>query len=107
MNDFNASERTALQVKHVTKYDYSEPVSLSLHQAMLKPRTMPTQSVENSYINIEPTPRSLDFRVDYHGNLVSYFELDAPHLELVVTATSFTTRVPCGQQPPPGGGDRR
>lgn len=88
MNGANPSERTALQVKHVTKYDYAESVSLSLHQAMLKPRTMPTQSVENSYINIEPTPRSLDFRVDYHGNLVSYFELDAPHRELVVTATS-------------------
>lgn len=77
-----------MQVKHVTSYDYAEPVSLSLHQAMLKPRTLPTQSVANSYIAVEPTPRSLDFRVDYHGNLVSYFEIDSPHRELVVTATS-------------------
>lgn len=77
-----------MQVKHVTSYDYAEPVSLSLHQAMLKPRTLPTQSVANSYIAVEPAPRSLDFRVDYHGNLVSYFEIDSPHRELVVTATS-------------------
>jgi len=88
MNGTDTAQRTALRVKHVTSYDYAEPVSLSLHQAMLKPRTLPTQAVANSYIDIEPTPRSLDFRVDYHGNLVSYFELDSPHRELVVTATS-------------------
>lgn len=88
MNGTGTSQQIALQVKHVTSYDYAEPVSLSLHQAMLKPRTMPNQAVANSYIDIEPTPRSLDFRVDYHGNVVSYFELDAPHRELVVTATS-------------------
>ena len=88
MNGTDTSQQIALQVKHATSYDYAEPVSLSLHQAMLKPRTLPTQAVANSYIDIEPTPRSLDFRVDYNGNLVSYFELDAPHRELVVTATS-------------------
>lgn len=88
MNGTGTAQQIALQVKHVTSYDYAEPVSLSLHQAMLKPRTLPTQAVANSYIDIEPTPRSLDFRVDYNGNLVSYFELDAPHRELVVTATS-------------------
>ncbi len=88
MNGTGTSQQTALRVMHRTSYDYAEPVSLSLHQAMLKPRTMPTQTVANSYIDIEPTPRSLDFRVDYNGNLVSYFELDSPHRELVVTATS-------------------
>lgn len=88
MNGIDASQQIALRVKHVTSYDYAEPVSLSLHQAMLKPRTLPTQTVANSYIDIEPAPRSLDFRVDYHGNLVSCFEIDSPHRELVVTATS-------------------
>jgi len=97
MNDVNSQERTALQVKHVTSYEYAEPVSLSLHQAMLKPRTIPTQTVDNSYIDIEPTPRSLDFRVDYNGNLVSYFELDSPHRELVVTATSDVYLTPAAQ----------
>ena len=88
MNGTGTSQQVALKVMHRTSYDYAEPVSLSLHQAMLKPRTLPTQTVANSYINVEPTPRSLDFRVDYFGNLVSYFELDSPHRELVVTATS-------------------
>lgn len=88
MNGIDTEQQIALQVKHVTSYDYAEPVSLSLHQAMLKPRTLPRQDVVNSYINIEPTPRSLDFRVDYQGNLVSCFEIDSPHRELVVTATS-------------------
>lgn len=88
MNGADTSQQIAMQIKHVTSYDYAEPVSLSLHQAMLKPRTLPTQSVANSYLAIEPAPRSLDFRVDYHGNLVSYFEIDSPHRELVVTATS-------------------
>ena len=88
MNGTDTSRQTALQVMHRTSYDYAEPVSLSLHQALLKPRSLPTQAVVNSYIDIEPPPRSLDFRVDYHGNLVSYFELDSPHRELVVTATS-------------------
>lgn len=88
MNGIGTNQQTALQVMHRTSYDYAEPVALSLHQAMLKPRALPTQAVANSYINVEPTPRSLDFRVDYHGNLVSDFELDSPHRELVVTATS-------------------
>ena len=97
MNQTDTSQQTALRVMHRTRYDYAEPVSLSLHQAMLKPRILPRQAVANSYLNIEPTPRSLDFRVDYHGNLVSYFELDSPHRELVVTATSevyLTASVP-------------
>ena len=88
MNGIDTSRQIAMKIKHVTSYDYAEPVSLSLHQAMLKPRTLPAQSVANSYLAIEPAPRSLDFRVDYHGNLVSYFEIDSPHRELVVTATS-------------------
>jgi transglutaminase-like putative cysteine protease len=70
MNPTDTSQQIALQVLHRTSYDYAEPVSLSLHQAMLKPRTLAGQTVANSYINIEPTPRSLDFRVDYYGNLV-------------------------------------
>lgn len=88
MNGIDTSRQIAMKIKHVTSYDYAERVSLSLHQAMLKPRTLPAQSVANSYLAIEPAPRSLDFRVDYHGNLVSYFEIDSPHRELVVTATS-------------------
>lgn len=94
MNGTDTSREIALQVKHITSYDYAEPVSLSLHQAMLKPRVLPTQAVANSYIAIEPTPRSLDFRVDYHGNLVSYFEIDSAHRELVVTATSEVQLTP-------------
>jgi transglutaminase-like putative cysteine protease len=77
-----------LQVRHTTSYSYAERVSLSYHQAMLKPRDTPLQQVENSFLRIEPLARYVLDRPDYFGNRVSVFEIDSGHAALEVVAES-------------------
>jgi transglutaminase-like putative cysteine protease len=82
------STAQTLLVRHTTKYDYAEKVSLSYHQAMLKPRRTPQQQVQYSYLNIEPIARYILDRPDYFGNTVSVFEIDSGHADLEVVAES-------------------
>ena len=87
MSSILTDARTVL-VRHTTKYDYAERVSLSYHQAMLKPRNTAYQQVKNSYLNIQPIARYILDRFDYFGNSVSVFEIDSAHSDLEVVAES-------------------
>jgi transglutaminase-like putative cysteine protease len=83
-----ATNAKTLIVRHTTAYDYAEKVSLSYHQAMLKPRNTPLQQVQYSYLNIQPIARYILDRYDYFGNTVSVFEIDSAHEDLSVVAES-------------------
>ena len=78
MTSFEASTRS-FHVRHATRYAYAERVSLSYHQAMLKPRSTTHQEVHTPYLHVKPEARTIFDRDDYFGNRVSTFELDAPH----------------------------
>ena len=76
------------QVTHVTRYDYSEPVSLCHNLAHLKPRSYPGQNCFASQIQVEPMPAvSREFR-DFFGNQVNYFSIQQAHRQLTVVAIS-------------------
>jgi transglutaminase-like putative cysteine protease len=79
------------RVTHRTEYEYDEDVTLSYGQLHLLPRDAgpPThQRCLSSEITVEPRPEVLRERHDYYGNRVSYFEIQAPHRRLTVTAES-------------------
>ncbi|MEZ5367328.1 MAG: transglutaminase family protein [Bryobacterales bacterium] len=90
MTSSDASTRS-FHVTHATRYAYAERVSLSYHQAMLKPRSTTHQEVHTPYLHVKPEARTIYDRDDYFGNRVSTFELDAPHAALEVIGESIIT----------------
>ena len=76
------------QVRHITTYDYEDPVSVSHHVLRLTPRNLPRQRCSRSQIAIAPVPPSSITRVDYFGNVLTFFTLREPHGRLTVEASS-------------------
>ena len=76
------------QVTHETRYTYSGKVTSAHQLAHLEPRNTPWQRVEAHTIDIEPKPAERADGVDYFGNGVLRFMIDAPHQVLKVVAES-------------------
>jgi len=76
------------QVRHITIYDYEDPVSVSHHVLRLTPRNLPRQRCSRSQIAIAPAPPSSITRIDYFGNELTFFTLREPHGCLTVEASS-------------------
>jgi len=82
-----------LTVRHVTRYDYSQPVSHSVNQLCLLPRTGPSQRCEASRVDVHPEPETMELAEDSWGNAVARFGIDEPHTSCrVIVNTTVTTR---------------
>ena len=77
------------QVTHTTRYAYQTPVSHSLNEVRLTPRTLAVQHVRQTEIRVQPEPAFMHHRKDYYGNDVTSFELVERHDQLEVTAESI------------------
>ncbi|WP_332696151.1 transglutaminase family protein [Halalkalibacter lacteus] len=77
-----------LQISHLTKYTYSEPVEDSINEVRLTPRTDDNQVCCEHSILIEPTTSLFSFK-DYFGNVVHHFTIPATHHKLVVESRSI------------------
>lgn len=75
-------------VSHRTTYRYSYPVSVGEHVACLKPRSFSQNRLVQNSLSIHPAPSTLTERVDYFGNILSFFTVEEPHKELIVEAKS-------------------
>lgn len=89
------------QLRHLTRYDYSGGVSLSHNEARLHPRDLLWQKASDTQITIEPVPRIRRTRVDFFGNLVTYFSLQDLHVSLEVVAESRVITLPKQLPPAP------
>lgn len=76
------------RVTHVTRYDYSEPVTLCHNEARLTPWTEGRQHCHRYLLTVTPAPKVMRERRDYFGNRVTYFGVESPHSELVVSMVS-------------------
>ncbi|MBB1488872.1 transglutaminase family protein [Oceanospirillum sediminis] len=76
------------KIKHVTRYEYADFVSLCQNHARLTPRSDHKQINLNSRIYVEPEPGYIDQYMDYYHNQVTVFELPTQHKTLTVTAES-------------------
>jgi len=76
------------RIVHRTTYKYKYPVSVGSHVACLTPRTLVNRQSVRSELLISPAPATHTERVDYFGNLLSFFTIQEPHKELVVEARS-------------------
>jgi len=85
-------------VKHVTTYSYEAPVTFARCSLRLTPCSSSGQTVIASGITLDPPPATMDRRVCFFGNLVTYLTIDRPHDEIVFTARA---RVDVHRQPLP------
>ncbi|MEQ1765995.1 MAG: transglutaminase family protein [Methylotenera sp.] len=76
------------KVTHITKYDYTDKVSLSYSEARLMPRNCKHQQVISSTLDIEPYAADFRIREDYFGNQVAYFSMQQAHNVFTITAVS-------------------
>jgi transglutaminase-like putative cysteine protease len=85
-------------VRHLTEYDYAEPVSLSHHLVHLTPRADNGQVCTRRELIILPMPAFRRDRLDPFGNRATYFSIEEPHRHLTVEALSEVT-VPAPSRP--------
>ena len=76
-----------LRVFHRTRYVYRAPVTDNYNELRLRPATADERRLEFFLLNVQPPVRMRHFR-DEHLNYVHWFEIDEPHQELDVEATS-------------------
>ena len=72
-------------VTHMTKYSYTEPVSLCHNLVHLRPRVAPRQTCHQSHLMVQPEPRALQHQHDYFGNPIALFTIQEPHRKLSIT----------------------
>lgn len=79
-----------LEVEHVTRYDYSQPVSMAQHLAILEPMSDERQALLEFDLEIDPSadPQASHARRDACGNRLRWFSISRPHEHLTVTARS-------------------
>jgi transglutaminase-like putative cysteine protease len=76
------------RVRHVTTYDYEDPVSVSHHILRLTPHNSLRQICRKTALSVEPRPTHYNAHVDYFGNATTAFTLLEPHERLVVESAS-------------------
>jgi transglutaminase-like putative cysteine protease len=79
------------RIVHRTSYKYNSPVSVGNHVACLTPRSSPHHRREQNELRITPNPATRTDRLDFFGNLLTFFTIQEPHKKLVVEARSFVT----------------
>lgn len=73
---------------HITRHIYQSPVSQSLNELYLTPRSLPGQQLRETDICIKPEPAYLQRRKDYFGNDVITVAIYEPHSRFVIEAKS-------------------
>jgi len=75
-------------IHHLTKFRYSEPVSESLLEARMQPRSDGAQRCLSFQLKIQPRTR-LHFYRDYLGNTVHHFDVPGDHKQLTLFAQAL------------------
>jgi transglutaminase-like putative cysteine protease len=75
-------------IRHLTKFRYSKPVSESIMELRMQPRTEASQRCLTFQISVTPRTRLASYR-DYLGNTVHHFDVPGRHRHLVIVAESL------------------
>ncbi len=75
-------------LKHITRYDYSDAVSVCHNQLHLAPRTCLGQTTLEFRLTVDPEPANASERLDFFGNQVHYFAIHTSHRLMTVTGES-------------------
>jgi transglutaminase-like putative cysteine protease len=72
------------RIKHLTEYEYGEPVSSSHHELRLLPRMVFGQRVRSEWLEARPMAAVRRDRIDWFGNRATYLSIHERHTRLVV-----------------------
>lgn len=75
-------------VHHVTRFDYEAPISESLMEARMQPRSEGSQRCLHFGLSTTPGSRVLMYQ-DHEGNIVHHFDIPGSHSRLTVTAEAL------------------
>jgi transglutaminase-like putative cysteine protease len=75
-------------IRHCTRFRYSEPVSESLMEVRMHPRTEGAQRCLTFQLSVSPKTRVTSYR-DYLGNTIHHFDVPGHHQELTIVAEAL------------------
>ncbi|MFT3745404.1 MAG: transglutaminase family protein [Pyrinomonadaceae bacterium] len=75
------------RIFHITKFAYSSPVTESVMEVRMEPRTDERQRCTNFNLQIKPSAKTIA-RYDHHGNRIHQFDIPGEHTSLEIKAES-------------------
>ena len=93
-------DKTTLNVRHVTTYDYARPVEFGEHRIMMRPRDRHDQRLVSSELVIDPRPARLRWLYDAFDNCVAMASFSGASASLRVESRFTVERT---QDDQPGG----
>ncbi|MCR5880052.1 transglutaminase family protein [Phenylobacterium sp. J367] len=76
-----------LEVRHVTQYQYEEPVRESVMELWMQPQRGANQRLVSFELELDPPAKVFSY-ADAFGNAVYHFDVPQPHDRLTITAVS-------------------
>lgn len=75
-------------IQHQTRFRYDSPVSESLMELRMQPRTEASQRCHSFLVKVSPKARVMSYR-DHLGNHIHHFNVAAKHNELLIVTESM------------------
>ena len=85
-------------IRHFTRFRYSKPVSESIMETRMHPRTDSNQHCLTFSLSVSPRCRVFTYR-DHQGNNVQHFDIPGDHTQLVIIAESVVEQQPLPDVP--------
>jgi len=85
-------------IRHVTRFRYKAPISESIMEVRIQPRTEEMQRCLEFHLFTHPRARIFEYRGD-QGNRVHYFDIPNRHIQLTVTAESLVEQIEATEIP--------
>ncbi|HEY0760610.1 MAG TPA: transglutaminase family protein [Acidisarcina sp.] len=80
-------------IRHLTKFQYAEPVSESVMEMRMHPRSDSNQRCLTFTLSVSPRCRVFSYR-DHLGNNIHHFDIPGKHSQLVIVAESLVEQQP-------------
>jgi transglutaminase-like putative cysteine protease len=85
-------------IRHLTRFRYSDPVSESIMETRMHPRSDSSQHCLSFSLSVSPRCRVFTYR-DHQGNNVHHFDIPGDHNQLVIIAESVIEQQPVRDLP--------
>ncbi|HET9161561.1 MAG TPA: transglutaminase family protein, partial [Caulobacteraceae bacterium] len=72
-----------LEVRHLTRYRYAEPVRESIMELWMQPQKSSRQRLVSFELDLDPAAQLFSY-IDAFGNAVYHFDVPQPHTELTI-----------------------
>lgn len=85
-------------IEHITRFRYSQPISESVMEVHMQPRTEGNQRCLRFNLYTNPQAKT-QYYPDYQKNIVHFFDIPFRHMQLILRAESLVELLPHPAQP--------